>query len=87
MKRLKWTFLGLLVLTAAAPDVAVGQPGPPPMPPGPPPMEPGPPMGGLPGPPMGGLPGPPMGGRRVAHGWVLAHPVPRPAAVLWDQAV
>jgi hypothetical protein len=55
MKNMKLTVAGVLVLTAAASDVAFGFPGPPPMPPAPP-------MGGPPGLPMGGPPGLPAGG-------------------------
>src|ERR1700730_4731383 len=65
MRHLKLTVVGLLALTAAAPDAfAFGPPGPPP---GGPPMG-GPPMGGggrgLPGggPVAGGVPGLPGGG-------------------------
>jgi len=65
MKRLTLAFASLLAVTAAASDVAVGQPGPPPM--GGPPHPPG---GGPARPPMHGLARPPTGGppRTAMHG-------------------
>jgi hypothetical protein len=65
MKHVKSTFVGLLVLTAAASDAfAFGPPGPPPggPPMGGPPMGGGLPGGGPPGLPGGGLAGLPGGG-------------------------